>query len=85
MWQVKSGTIFNNLLITDSVEEAKAHAAETFEPLKEAEKKLKEEWEEEEKKKAEEERKKAEEAAKEEKKDDEEKEEEAEEKDHDEL
>ncbi|CAD5232677.1 unnamed protein product [Bursaphelenchus xylophilus] len=85
LWQVKSGTIFDNLLITDSIEEAKAHAAETFEPLKEAEKKKKEEFEEEEKKRLEEERKKEEEKAKEEKKDEKEDEEEDEEKEHDEL
>lgn len=36
LWQVKSGTIFDNVLITDSVEEAKSHAAETFEPLRDA-------------------------------------------------
>jgi calreticulin len=58
LWQVKSGTIFDNVLITDSVEEAKAHAAETFEPLKEAEKKKKEKHDEEEKKRLEEEEKK---------------------------
>jgi hypothetical protein len=44
-----------SLLITDSVDEAKQHAAETFEPLKEAEKEAKEKWEEEEKKRLEEE------------------------------
>jgi len=55
LWQVKSGTIFDNLLITDSIEEAKAHAAETFEPLREAEKAAKESWEAEEKKRLEEE------------------------------
>lgn len=50
LWQVKSGTIFDNLLITDSLEEAKIHAADTFEPLKEAEKAAKEKFDEEEKK-----------------------------------
>jgi calreticulin len=66
LWQVKSGTIFDNVLITDSVEEAKAHAAETFEPLKEVEKKKKEKHDEEEKKRLEEEetKRKAEEEAK---------------------
>jgi len=58
LWQVKSGTIFDNLLLTDSVEEAKAHAAETYEPLHEAEKEQKEKFEEEEKKRLEEEEKK---------------------------
>jgi hypothetical protein len=58
LWQVKSGTIFDNLLITDSVEEAKAHAADTYEPLHEAEKKEKEKFEAEEKARLEEEEKK---------------------------
>uniref|UniRef100_A0AC35UIF7 Calreticulin n=1 Tax=Rhabditophanes sp. KR3021 TaxID=114890 RepID=A0AC35UIF7_9BILA len=58
IWQVKSGSIFDNILITDSVEEAKQFSEETFELLKDAEV---------EKKKAhdEEERKKMEDAAKE--------------------
>jgi len=30
LWQVKSGTIFDDILVTDSIEEAKAYAAETF-------------------------------------------------------
>jgi calreticulin len=30
VWQVKSGTIFDNIIITDSVEEAKAFREETF-------------------------------------------------------
>ncbi|KAK6010039.1 calreticulin family protein, partial [Ostertagia ostertagi] len=34
LWQVKSGTIFDNIIITDSIDEAKAHAAETFDKLK---------------------------------------------------
>src|SRR5262249_41099149 len=42
IWQVKSGTIFDNVLVADSVEDAKAHAAETFEQLKEGGKKMKE-------------------------------------------
>jgi len=81
LWQVKSGTIFDNLLITDSLEEAKAHAAETYEPLKEAEKAAKEKFEEEEKKRLEEEEAKRKEEEKnkpkeddEDEKDDEEKE-----------
>uniref|UniRef100_A0A915D7W9 Calreticulin n=1 Tax=Ditylenchus dipsaci TaxID=166011 RepID=A0A915D7W9_9BILA len=53
IWQVKAGTIFDNILVTDSIEEAKSHAAETFEPLKEAEKKMKEAHDEEERKKEE--------------------------------
>lgn len=57
IWQVKSGTIFDNIIITDSVEEAKAFSEETYMKLKPVE---------EEKRKAaeEEERKKMEEAAK---------------------
>lgn len=58
IWQVKSGTIFDNILIADSVEEAKKHAAETFDKLKEGEKKMKEKHDEEEKKRLEEEEKK---------------------------
>jgi calreticulin len=73
LWQVKSGTIFDNLLITDSVEEAKEHAAETFEPLKEAEKKEKEKFEEEEKARLEEEEKKRKEEEANKKDDDEDK------------
>jgi len=30
LWQVKSGTIFDDILVTDSIEEAKAYAAETY-------------------------------------------------------
>ncbi|CAD5224064.1 unnamed protein product [Bursaphelenchus okinawaensis] len=85
LWQVKSGTIFDNLLITDSIEEAQSHAAETFEPLRDAEKKQKEEFEEEEKKRLEEERKREEEKAKDAKKDEKEDDDEEEEKEHDEL
>merc|ERR1712057_56686 len=78
VWQVKSGTIFDNLLITDDVETAKA-AADKLKPFQEGEKKMKEEKDTEKAKKAEEDRAKAEEErkkkeeedkAKEEKKDD---------------
>lgn len=41
IWQVRSGTIFGKILITDSVEEAKEHAEKHFKPLHEAEKRLK--------------------------------------------
>lgn len=64
VWQVKSGTVFDNLLVTESVDEART-AAEAVLKVQAAEKAAAE-------KKAEEERKKAEEAAakaKEEKKD----------------
>jgi calreticulin len=91
LWQVKAGTIFDNILVADSVDDAKAHAKETFEPLRDAEKKLKEKHDEEERKKieAEEAKRKEEEAQKKEaadEDDDEDKDdEEKEEKDHDEL
>merc|ERR1711988_1360476 len=63
VWQVKSGTIFDNLLITDDVEVAKT-AAEKIKVSMEAEKKMKEAADEEKRKKAEEDRKKAEEERK---------------------
>lgn len=81
LWQVKSGTIFDNILITDSVDEAKEHAAEFFEPLREAEKEKKNAADEAEKAKLEAEQSKA----KEEKTDDEEPEGDEEEEGHDEL
>jgi calreticulin len=66
LWQVKSGTIFDNVLVTDDVETAKAFAEETWGATKDAEKKMKEKQEEEERKKNEEEdkKRKAEEDAK---------------------
>merc|ERR1711988_224306 len=63
VWQVKSGTIFDNLLITDDVEVAKT-AAEKIKVSMEAEKKMKEAADEEKRKKAEEDRAKAEEERK---------------------
>jgi len=75
LWQVKAGTIFDNIIITDSVEEAKEFAAETFEKTIKGEKAAKEEDD----KKQEEARKKAEE----EEEDDEEEEEEETKKAHD--
>jgi calreticulin len=56
LWQVKAGTIFDNIIVTDSVEEAKAFAKDTFEKTVKGEKEAKEADE----KKQEEERKKAE-------------------------
>ena len=41
MWQVKSGTIFDSILITDDEAEASAYAEETYTSLVEAEKKAK--------------------------------------------
>ncbi|CAB3396913.1 unnamed protein product [Caenorhabditis bovis] len=82
LWQVKSGTIFDNVLVTDSVDEAEAHAAETFDKLKDVEKEKKEKADEEARKQAEEEakKKKEEEEEKKDEEDDEDKEE-----GHDEL
>lgn len=58
IWQVKSGTIFDNILVTDSVQEAEEFAKETFEVTKEAEKKMKDKIDEEQRKKDEEDEKK---------------------------
>jgi len=55
LWQVKGGTVFDNVMMTDSLEEANAHAEKTWKLLDAAEKKVKKE-EEERKKKEEEER-----------------------------
>merc|ERR1712110_1127001 len=60
LWQVKAGTIFDNVLITDDVAEAKRIGDETWGATKDAEKAMKDEQDEEEKKKAEEEAKNAE-------------------------
>lgn len=38
LWQVKSGTIFDDIIVTDSLEEAKAYADETFNKKKGPEK-----------------------------------------------
>merc|ERR1711907_549973 len=61
VWQVKSGTIFDNILITDDVEAAKAHGEKTWKAAKDGEKAAKEKADEEKRKKDEEERKKKEE------------------------
>merc|ERR1711988_1859958 len=63
VWQVKAGTIFDNLLITDDVDAAKA-AADKLKPFIDGEKKMKEEKDAEKAKKAEEDRAKAEEERK---------------------
>ena len=60
LWQVKSGTIFDNVLITDSPDHAKEVGEELWAKTKDAEKKMKDEQDEEERKKAEEEAKNAE-------------------------
>ncbi|KAJ1172293.1 hypothetical protein NDU88_004140 [Pleurodeles waltl] len=58
LWQVKSGTIFDNFLITDCEKHAEEYGNETWGATKDAEKKMKEQQEEEERKKQEEEDKK---------------------------
>merc|ERR1711931_102972 len=55
LWQVKSGTIFDNVLITDDIAEAKKIGDETWGATKDPEKAMKDEQDEVEKKKAEEE------------------------------
>lgn len=83
LWQVKSGSIFDNIIITDSYDEAKKFADETFGKTKEGEKKMKEDHEKKEaekRKKEEEEKKKKESEVKEEDEEEEDEEEEHEEK-----
>jgi calreticulin len=72
LWQVKSGTIFDNILVTDSEATANTFLEETYDATKDAEKKAFDEFEktraakeEADRKKAEEERKKAEAASQE--------------------
>jgi len=60
LWQVKSGTIFDNFIITDSPDLAKKHGEEHWGVTQTAEKTMKDAQDEEEKKKAEEEAKNAE-------------------------
>jgi calreticulin len=69
IWQVKSGTIFDNILISDSVSEAEDFLTETYKKSKDAEKaafdeqeRVKKEQEEAERKRVEEERKKQDDA-----------------------
>merc|ERR1711918_244075 len=64
VWQVKSGTIFDNILITDDVEYATQHAEKTWKAQKDGEKAMKEKADEEKRKKDEEERAKKEEERK---------------------
>merc|ERR1719318_2059873 len=80
LWQVKSGTIFDNIIITDDEKTAEQHGDETWGKTKDAEKKMKDAQDEEERKKKEEEEKKKEA----EKKDDDDKKEEPEEDDDEE-
>merc|ERR1719163_1595380 len=64
VWQVKSGTIFDNILVTDDVEYAKAHGDKTWKAGKDAEKAAKDKADEEKRKADEEKRKKDEEERK---------------------
>merc|ERR1711907_183547 len=64
VWQVKSGTIFDNILITDDVAYAKEHAEKTWKAQKDGEKAAKEKADEEKRKKDEGERAKKEEERK---------------------
>ncbi|KAM9460799.1 calreticulin 3a [Clarias gariepinus] len=57
LWQVKSGTIFDNFLITDDVKEAEDFGKETWGETKGPEKKMKDKQEDEERKQREEEEK----------------------------
>jgi len=70
LWQVKAGSIFDNFLISDDIEEAKTIGEETWGATKDDAKKMKDAQDEEERKKAEEEAKTAE-AEKDEDEDDE--------------
>jgi len=79
LWQVKAGTIFDNIILTDSVEEAKEHADATWAKTTKGEKTHKEELDRIQKEKDEEERKKREAEEKEAKPTEEEEEEEEEE------
>jgi len=82
LWQVKAGSIFDNVIITDDVAEAEKLMEETFTKNKDAEKKMFDDAEEAKRAKEEEERKKLEEerkAAEEEEDDDEDDDEEEEE------
>jgi len=63
LWQVKGGSLFDNILVTDDVEEAKKAAEEALTYFSK-EKEAKDKADEEERKKSEEERKKKEEEAK---------------------
>jgi len=92
IWQVKAGTIFDNIIVTDSVEEAEAYLAATYEKSKDAEKamfdekdKAKREQEEAERKRIEEERKKQDEASEDDEDDDEDEDDEDDDKGKDEL
>lgn len=81
LWQVKSGTIFDNILVTDSEAYAEEFGKETWGVTKDPEAKMKEKFDEEEKKKEEEKRKEEEKNKAAEKADEDEEKEKDEEKD----
>uniref|UniRef100_A0A915PTX0 Calreticulin n=1 Tax=Setaria digitata TaxID=48799 RepID=A0A915PTX0_9BILA len=62
LWQVKSGTIFDDVIVADSIEEAKKFGEKTLKITKEGEKKMKTKQDEEEEKKRKEEEEKKKEA-----------------------
>lgn len=70
LWQVKAGTIFDNIIVTDSLQEAKDYAKKTFKKMVDKEKKMFDEEEKKRQKEEEEKRKKDEEEDKKKKKDD---------------
>ncbi|XP_051893544.1 calreticulin 3a [Pristis pectinata] len=85
LWQVKSGTIFDNILITDDEKYAEEFGNETWQKTKEPEKKMKESQDEEERKRhAEEEKSKDEDEEEEENEEEEEENDEEEEENEDE-
>jgi len=78
LWQVKAGSIFDNIIVTDSVAESEAFLAETYTKSKDAEKKMYDDLQTKKREQEEADRKKMEEEkAKEEPADDEEEEEDA--------
>ncbi|GAB1603116.1 calreticulin-like [Argonauta hians] len=79
LWQVKSGTIFDNILISNSIKDSEDHAKETWAKTKDLEKEMKDKQDEEEKKVREEEEKKMKEEEGKKKDDDEDNEDEDEE------
>jgi calreticulin len=89
LWQVKSGTIFDNILVTDDEKAAEAFADETWGKIKDAEKEMKDKQDEEEKaaREAEEAKKKEDEgeAEEEEEEEDDDEEEPEDDSQHDEL
>jgi calreticulin len=91
LWQVKAGSVFDDIIVADSIEEVDAIVKEEVTDKVAAEKKAHDEEKEEERKRAEEERKRAEEEAKraeeeaEDEDEDEDEDEEEEDEDHEEL